>query len=312
MVGYDRVEAELPPVAAQDLDSAQFDRETELALTLAALGYTEVLSLSLQSGSVAQSWREAGVDVPEVVEIVNPLSEDQRWMRFSLVPALLGFAARDRAVRAYRIFELGRVFAGPQGDPQERVELAALHAGGESAFGRLKSDILALVRRVTGVDARVERGMYPSLHPGKTAALRIGDAVVGWVGVVDPRLAREYGVEETTALAVLHVASLPAHVVAHYVAPSKFPSVERDLAVVVGVEIAAGDLVEATLFEPLARSAVPFDEYRGPQVGEGKKSIALRIRLQSDEETLTDEAADAAIARIVQTLHDRFGAVQRG
>jgi phenylalanyl-tRNA synthetase beta chain len=64
--------------------------------------------------------------------------------------------------------------------------------------------------------------------------------------------------------------------------------------------------------EPLVRSASVFDEYRGPQVGEGKKSLALRIVLQSDTATLTDEDADGAMARIVATLRDRFGATPRG
>jgi phenylalanyl-tRNA synthetase beta chain len=76
--------------------------------------------------------------------------------------------------------------------------------------------------------------------------------------------------------------------------------------------VLAGDLVDAVGEEPLVRSATVFDEYRGPQVGEGKKSLALRIVLQSDETTLTDEAADAALARIVERLRERFAATPRG
>jgi phenylalanyl-tRNA synthetase beta chain len=317
VVGYDRVRAEVPAVAPQDVDSSEFDREMELATLLAGLGYTEVLSLSLQPGSVAQTWRENGITVGEPVEIVNPLSEDQRWMRFSLMPALLEFAARDRALRPYRRFELGHVFAngaasnGVAADPTESVHLTALHAGGESAFGRLKSDLLALLRRVTGNDARVERGTMPGLHPGKTAALRAGETVVGYVGVVDPRLARAYEVAETTALATLFVEALPAYATPKYIPPSKFPPVERDLAVVVALDVLAGDVTDAVRDEPLARSATVFDEYRGPQAGEGKKSLALRIVLQSDEKTLTDEDADAAMQRIVAVLRERFGATPR-
>ncbi|MEA2688411.1 MAG: phenylalanyl-tRNA synthetase beta chain [Candidatus Eremiobacteraeota bacterium] len=327
VAGYDRVRAEVPAVAPQDVDSAEFDRETELATTLAGLGYTEVLSLSLQPGSVAQTWRDNGIPVDDPVEIVNPLSEDQRWMRFSIAPALLEFAARDRAVRPYRRFELGHVFAhgaapahaadgaNTAPEPRETVELTALHAGGESAFGRLKSDVLALLRGATGVDARVERGTFASLHPGKTAALRVGETLVGYVGVVDPRLARAYDVADTTALATLFVASIPPYVAPKYAPPSKFPPVERDLAVVVPLDVLAGDLIDAvrpeTGGEPLVRSATVFDEYRGPQVGEGKKSLALRIVLQSDEKTLTDEDADAAMQRVVARLRERFGAVPR-
>ena len=320
VVGYEHVRAEVPPVAPQDVDSAEFDRETELATTLAGLGYTEAISLSLQPASVAETWRANGIAVDEPVQITNPLSEDQRFLRFSIAPALLGFAARDRAVRPYRVFELGHVFSNPSAgsgqatkpEPSETVQLTALHAGGESAFGRLKSDVLALLRRITGADARVERGTFPSLHPGKTAALRSGDAVVGYVGVVDPRLARAYDVADTTALATLFVEKLPPHVMPKYVPPSKFPAVDRDLAVVVPLDVLAGDLVDAVRTEPPVRSATVFDEYRGPQVGEGKKSLALRIVLQSGEKTLTDEDADAALARIVATLRERFGAVPRG
>jgi phenylalanyl-tRNA synthetase beta chain len=311
VVGYDHVRAEVPPVAPQDIDSAEFDRETDLATTLAGLGYTEAISLSLQPAGVAETWRANGVAVDEPVQIMNPLSDDQRFMRFSIAPALLGFAARDRAVRPYRVFELGHVFANGQPEPSETVQLTALHAGGESAFGRLKSDVLALLRRITGVDARVERGTFPSLHPGKTAALRAGDAVVGYVGVVDPRLARAYDVADTTALATLFVDRLPPHTTPKYVPPSKFPAVDRDLAVVVPLDVLASDLVDAVRGEPLVRSATVFDEYRGPQVGDGKKSLALRIVLQSGEKTLTDEDADAALARIVATLRERFGAVPR-
>lgn len=316
MVGYDRVRAEVPPVVAQDIDSDEFDRETELATTLAGLGYTEVVSLSLQPGSVAERWRANGIAIDEPVEITNPLSDDQRWMRFSIAPALLEFAARDRAVRPYRVFELGHVFA--QADPpRETVELTGLHAGPStssgpaSAFGRLKSDVLALLRRATGVDARVERGAFPSLHPGKTAVLRIADRVVGYVGVVDPRLAHAYDVADTTALATILVEALPPYATPRYVAPSKFPPVERDLAVVVPLDVLAGDLADAVREEPLVRSATVFDEYRGPQVGDGKKSLAVRITLQSDETTLTDQEADAGLARIVATLRKRFGAEPR-
>jgi phenylalanyl-tRNA synthetase beta chain len=311
VVGYDRVRAEVPPVAAQEIDSDEFDRENALANTLAGLGYDEALSLSLQSGTVAERWRASGIPVDEPVEVMNPLSEDQRWLRFSIAPALLEFTARDRAVRPYRIFELGHVFSKDDPDPRESVQLTALHAGGESAFGRLKSDVLALLRRTTGVDARAERGAFPSLHPGKTAALRVGETLVGYVGVVDPRLAREYDVADTTALATLFVGSLPPYVTPKYVPPSKFPPVDRDLAVVVPLNVPAGDLTDAVREDPLVRSAMVFDEYRGPQVGEGKKSLALRIVLQSDDKTLTDEDADAAMARIVAKLRERFGAVQR-
>ncbi|HZO93594.1 MAG TPA: phenylalanine--tRNA ligase subunit beta [Candidatus Baltobacteraceae bacterium] len=317
VAGYDKVRAEVPAIPPQAIASAAFDREMQLAEIFAALGYDECFSLSLQPAGVAETWRANGVDVPRPVEIRNPLSEDQRFMRFSCAPALLTFAARDHAVRPYRVFELGHVFREGDGAsngaaaPHERVELTALHAGGPSAFARLKEDTLALVRRVTGVDARVERAAFPSLHPGKTAALRVGETIVAYVGVLDPRLARAYDVDETTALATVFVEALPAYAPPRYVAPSRFPALERDLALVVDEAVAAAEVVDAARVEPLVRSVRPFDEYRGPQVGANKKSLALRIVLQSDEATLTDADADAAIARILAALRERVNAEQR-
>jgi phenylalanyl-tRNA synthetase beta chain len=311
VVGYDRVDAVVPAVAPQQIDSAAFERETELATQLVARGYTEFVTLSLQPASVVQTWRDAGIAIDEPVEIANPLSEDQRYLRFSLVPALLTFAARDRAVRPYRVLELGHVFATGDPHPIERVQLTAVHVGGEQAFGRLKSDVLVLLRAICGVEPRVERGTSAPLHPGKTAALRIDEHVVGFVGIVDPRLAHAYEVPSDAALATLLVDALPARVVPRYVEPSKFPPVDRDLAVVVPLDVLAGDLADAARGERLVRAANVFDEYRGPQVGPGKKSLALRIVLQSDEATLTDEDADDAVARVVAALGDRFGATLR-
>ena len=311
VVGYDRVTAEVPPVMPHGVSSAEWDRETLVAQTLAGLGYTEFVTLPLQPGTVAETWRGNGVDIGTPVEITNPLSEDQRWMRFSLAPALLQFAARDRAVRPYRIFEIGHVFSENGADPNERGEVTVLNVDGDAAYGKLASDLRALVRAATGADALIERAQAPGLHPGKTAALTVGGTAVGWVGHLDPRLARAYDLPAETSVATVRLADLPKRVTPKYVEPSKFPAIERDLAVVVGEDVAAADLVSAARAEPLVVAATVFDQYRGPQVGEGKKSLALRLTLQSREATLTDESADAAISRVVASLRERHGAAPR-
>jgi phenylalanyl-tRNA synthetase beta chain len=203
------------------------------------------------------------------------------------------------------------VFADAQPQPEEHVHLTALHAGGESAFGRLKSDVLMLVRRATGRDARVERGSLPALHPGKTAALRLDEHIVAYVGVVDPRLAGAYEVAETTALATVFVEALPARSVPRYVPPSRFPPLERDLALVVSEDVLAADILDLVRTDSLVRAATMFDEYHGPQIGPGKKSVALRIVLQSESATLTDDDAEGALKRLTASLHERFGAVLR-
>lgn len=322
IVGYDNVRTELPALAPQMLDSAAFDRELEIAHTLAGLGYAECLTLALQPIAVADRWRSLGIALPPLVEIRNPLSEDQRWMRFSLLPALLDHAARERAMRPLRTFEIGHVFEDATEAPQEvnvvsllaaTKPIAGQPAWRDSAFLAVSSDVRALVRAITGVEARLEPATAPGLHPGKTARILAGKAAVGYVGTVDPRLLRAHDITDDTVSATLFIDALPARATPHYVPVSKYPAIERDLAVVVAPHVGAAAL-GATIraATPLARGVAVFDEYRGPQIGAGKKSLAVRVILQRDDATLTDAEADVALGRIIDALRSEHEAALRG
>lgn len=322
IIGYDRVQAELPPIAAQTLDSTAFDREMTIARTLVGLGYAECLTLALQPQSVAEVWRSLGLDVPACVEILNPLSEDQRWMRFSLLPALLEHAERERGLRPLRTFEIGHVFADEPAAPREINLLTVLAtskpvagqpAWHDTAFLAVSADLRALVRAVTGVDARLERGTAAGLHPGKTARILAGDTAIGFVGSVDPRLLRAAGISDDAVAAIISIDDLPAHRVRPYQPPSKYPAIERDLAIVVDPNVHAAEIEDVIRSAtPLARSVEVFDEYRGAQIGAGKKSLAVRVVLQRDDTTLTDAEADTALAAVLGALRSAHGATLRG
>jgi len=109
------------------------------------------------------------------------------------------------------------------------------------------------------------------------------------------------------------VDALPPYATPHYRPPSRFPSTYRDLALVLDTATAAGDVEQtvASALGSLCTGVRVFDEYRGPQVEEGRKSLALRVTLQRFDATITDEEADAAIARVLETLRERFGATLR-
>jgi phenylalanyl-tRNA synthetase beta chain len=317
VVGYDRLGEALPPVADQTIDMAPFDREMELATTLAGLGYAECITLGLQPIAVAERWRSAGIATPDPLEIMNPLSEDQRYLRFSLLPALLAHAERER-VRPLRTFELGHVFAA--GDPPSETNLLVTLATSarvpgpawrDEAFLAAKSDVLALVRRVTGREPSVTRGGAAGLHPGKTAEILIDGVRAGWIGAVDPRLLRAHGIDDDAIASVILIDALPPKATRHFIAASKYPPISRDLAIVLAPEIPAADVVAVALAQPLVARVEVFDEYRGPQIGAEKKSLALRIVLQRGDATLTDADADAAIEAIVAELGARFGALRR-
>jgi len=321
IVGYDRIAAVVPAVFDQQVPSNAYRDEVRLAHALAALGYREAVTIPLQPASVQQTFERAGVALPgPVVEIVNPLSEEQRYLRFSLLPALLGLAAKHAGAEPYRIFEIGHVFEGAP-EPFETpgvMWLSALPRSVEPAwrdtgFLGFKGESLALVRALAGAEADVVSGSLAGLHPGKTAVLLGAGKDVATIGAVDPRLLAAFGIEARVYAGWMRLPDMPAYRTPRYRAASKFPPVSRDLAVVVDPEIPALDIehaVRAAGNGALADVRV-FDEYRGPQVGAGKKSIAVRVVLQRDDATLTDAAADQHVAAIVASLRERCGATVR-
>lgn len=306
--GYERIAAVVPSVPAHAISSAKFSLETRLAHALAALGYNEVIAHSLRPTA-----GEAGV------EVRNPLSEEQRFLRTSLVPGLLDYLAGVAVSRS--VFELGQIFYRVDETIVEQTALAfgfSAERGGEpswsdSSFLRLKGDCEALLREVTGKHARIATGTQPDFHPGKTAAVAIDGVSVGVLGCIDPRLSKAHDLDGNAYFCIIGIDALPPYAIPRYRPPSRFPSTYRDLALVLDVATAAGDVEEAvaSTLGALCVGARVFDEYRGPQAGEGRKSLALRVTLQRFDATITDEEADAAIARVLAALHERFGASLR-
>ncbi len=150
-----------------------------------------------------------------------------------------------------------------------------------------------------------ERAAEPFLHPGRSARTR-----EGWVGELHPVLLEGmWGAFELDLDAL--VAAAPEAVEFEEVSP--YPEVRQDLAFVVGEDVPAAALLEAIrdAVGPELRSLAVFDEYRGEQIGEGKRSLAFRVAFGSPERTLTDEEAGELRSRIVVAVADRFGAVLR-
>ena len=321
VVGYDRIEAVMPPVFDQAVSSGAYRVERRVAHALAALAYREAITLALQPASVAQAYDRANVALPgRPVEIRNPLSEDQRYLRFSLVPALVALAAKYRGEGAYRAFEIGHVFA----DGDEILETAGVAwllalprveepAWRDAGFLAFKGESEALVRALTGAIPQSVTASAPGWHPGKSASLLVDGNDVALVGAVDPRLLAAAEVDARVYAGWMRFADLPAARVATYRATSRFPAVARDLAVVVGPEMPAIEIERAIRATPdgAIASVAVFDEYRGPQIPDGRKSVAVRVTFQRPDATLTDDDADAENAAILERLRERCGATIR-
>jgi phenylalanyl-tRNA synthetase beta chain len=251
---------------------------------LAGAGLSEAYTLSFASDGA--------------VRILNPMNATQAALRTTLLDGLVEAAERnvDAGNERIALFEIARVYL-----PEER-----LHVGGvvEGGFPVLKG-VLETLYEALRVELRVEQTQEPWLHPGKAARTN-----AGWLGELHPaRLDGRWGVFELE-LAALFAAVEP---VPTYKDVITFPPVRQDIAVVVAEDVPAGSLVDAAreAAGTELREAHVFDVYRGEQVGEGRKSVALALVFQSAERTLSDEDAAALRGRIVALLADRFDAELR-
>jgi phenylalanyl-tRNA synthetase beta chain len=232
------------------------------------------------------------------------MTSDQAILRTTIVPGLVEAArtGMDAGDDDVALFEIARVYR-PSGEqlPMEHWRVAGVVAGG---YVTVKG-ILETLYEALGLELRVARAAHPLLHPGKSAETR-----AGWLGELHPSLldgtwgAFELDLDELFA-------DVPERIV--YEDVITYPATLQDIAVAVGEDVEVGALVDAAreAAGDLLRSARVFDVYRGDQVGEGRKSVAIHLAFQSAERTLTEEEATAGRERIVAALVDRFGAELR-
>jgi len=183
----------------------------------------------------------------------------------------------------------------------------------DADFRTLKGDCEEFLRRLCGRTTDVTAATAPYFHPGRTADVAVDGRAIGVLGAVDPRVVARHDIAGSVHLCIIDVHGLPQYRTPRYHPPSKFPSTYRDLALVVNVDVSARSLEETvvTALGDLCTAATVFDEYRGAQVGEGRKSLAIRVTLQKRDATITDEEADVAMQRLLATLRERFGAELR-
>jgi len=319
IAGYDRIVAASPPVYEQAISSSEYLHERHIAHCFADGGYREVATLSLQPHSVYERFVTSGIVLGgEPVEIFNPLSEDQRYLRFSLVPALLSLAQKFASMAPLRLFEVGHVFERTESDPFEFSTTAWMYVAQpvdepgwrDSPFLTFKGEALAIVRAICGRDADTVTTESSGLHPGKSASLVVDGKDVATIGAADPRLLAAYGIDRPVYIGSLRTHDIPGYTVPMYRAPSKYPAVERDIALIVAGEIPVHEIEHAIVVatDGVVKGVRAFDDYRGPQIGEGSKSIAVRVKFQRDDATLTDAEVDGHMSIIVKSLRERVGA----
>ena len=305
-------------------------RERTARRTIAALGYNECVTYSFIDEAAAKLFG-GGTDA---VRVDNPISSEMSHLRPDLLPGLLRAAARNQA-RGFMdlaLAEIGPAFHG--GEPGEQhLQAAGLLVGASAARDPhgsrrpvdvfdVKADVEAVLTAL-GAPARVQisRKLAAWFHPGRSGAIGLGPNVMASFGEVHPKVLAEMGVKGPAMAFTVLVANVPYPKVKTPTRPalaiSDLQAVDRDFAFVVdkGVEVLTAVNAAQGADKALIESVRVFDQFTGEkaeaQMGAGKKSIALTVRLQPVDKTLTEAEIEAVSAKIIEKVAKATGGALR-
>jgi phenylalanyl-tRNA synthetase beta chain len=286
-------------------------------------GYREVITYSFVDPLLQ---RQLFPDTPALA-LANPISADLGEMRVSLWPGLIHACIENlrRQQSRVRLFEMGRKFKVTGSGLHEIETLAGIAIGARwpeqwgsarspADFYDIKAEVMDLLQ-LTGdaSSVRFEAGTLSCLHPGRSARILCGSSPVGWLGELHPELTRALNLPNSPLVFELEtdVAFSSNRLTFKHI--SKFPSVRRDLSVVVDESIPLAVLREnvSVSASGLLSDLLVFDVYRGPGIDLGRKSVALGLILQDSSRTLTDKDADVVVAAVVTRLRDDLSATIR-
>ncbi len=299
--------SELSPATEAVLD---IDRVKDL---LVDRGYQEAITYSF----VDEDIQKAVAPEMEVIRLKNPISSELAVMRTTLWCGLLKAALynTNRQQNRVRLFETGLRFIKKDGETHQQKMLSGLVLGeayseqwGEKVrkvdFFDIKADIQAIFS-LTGCEVHYLSAQQPALHPGQTAEILTPDGnKIGWLGMLHPNLEKFIGFDTQVFLFELDQNLLLNKRIPVFKSLSKYPSVRRDLALIVKEDVSASEIINFIKgsTEPALQDVVIFDIYRGKGVEEGSKSVALSLTMQDDTQTLTDSEIDAKVSRLLTLL----------
>ncbi len=289
-------------------------------------GFQEVITYSFVDASL----QEKLTPDFEAIPLLNPLSSEVAVMRTTLWAGLLNVAQYNfnRQQRRIRLFESGMRFYRQKGEIRQDKYLAGLATGtvlpeqwGDTSrdidFFDLKADIEAILSLTRRERSFVfEAQAHPALHPGQSAKIlfRKDDQECGWIGMLHPQVAQDLDLDQNIFLFEIRQSALTQQEIPVFQPLSKYPSVRRDIALVIPDKVEAQSLIDAIFAcqADVLQDVLLFDVYQGKGLEAGQKSVALGLVLQHPEKTLTDSDIDVIVNNILQKLADQLGAKLRG
>ena len=315
IIGYDNIPA---TSARSQLSMSPVDEATiplrRIRQRMVDRGYQEVVTYSFIDPALQQRFSPSQTPVA----LSNPLAADMSVMRTSLLPGLLETVKYNlnRQQERVQIFECGVNYLLQDTEINEERTLSfAVHGNAINLhwdvekrpfdYYDMKADIEALLEMAGDLDGVVfNAAENPVLHPGQTAKITRNDEEIGWIGALHPALAQEMGLPDGVICCELRLDSLQKGNIPQLKAVSKYPSIRRDIAIIVDNAITAHNVREC-ITNAAGKYLINlelFDVYSGKGIDSGRKSLALGLTLQASSRTLTEEDVEGVMNNVLKAL----------
>ncbi len=290
-----------------------------------AAGFNEIVTMSFVSAKAGMEFQDPN---SEALSLLNPLTEEHAVMRRSLLPGLLSVMQHNLNFRydALKLYEMGKTFTvAPDSElPREDTRLAGLAVGpryplawnlpyqDKVDFYDMKGALENVADSLGVNNLHFVTSSKPFLHPGKSADLLLNGELIGFLGELSPEKSREYDLTEEIYVFELLLEPLLAGMLKEIVFQPipRYPYIERDLSIIIEEKVSSDAIKQliSRLGHDIICSVILFDLYRGESIPGGHKSMAFRLRYQSDDRTLTDEEVQGIHSEVLEALSREFGA----
>ena len=308
VIGYSELKTE--PLRMPSKPSRIESLEERIRDFMVCRGFSEIITFSFEEKDLYEL-----LSLPEPqLEILNPLNRSQRFLRTSLIPSLLRTCLENTRNYNYNmaIFEIGKVFT----KEGEETRLAFLMTGTKKLFPEeeyspyeaigLMQDLLNLYSE--GYTSQSSN--FPFFHPNLQRLYLVKDEPIAYVGVLNPALQEKLEIKHKVILGEVKVRGLK-EVKRTYKPLSTFPPAIRDITLLMDKGVDVDKLIFHIRSMELVEEVKMFSLYTDPRLGEGKKSVSLRLVFRSKEGTLSDQEVNEVVSRLLMDLEEKFGAKLR-